>query len=567
MFNFEYKRVVLVDSADFCYAEIPLDQHAILVGKGNLGKSSILNSLRLFLLPENSFTKCKKKFAFKSKTGEYSKDQSYRHYFPSNSSFLILEVKNTSGYYCQILYKAKNYHYNRLFVPLAYNDIRDLFWHCCDDDDKDHIGRAIKGLTSISLIKKLKQKTAKIKIISNTEILKELLYANDLLDEEKTRYSLFPLIENKNSKIESLRTLFLLLFDMTANSNLMTTAVANIIEADKKYHNDRLDFNINDFLRHHEQLEEKAKYLTKIKNKENKFLQIKKKYKTYTQLSQADKDFINFFHSMEAEKKNIIEKKQKLSLDINPLQQQSQKFDSKIKVLKKNLTGKEAQIDQKKKELEKAEEDIKQGNQIIYEYNNLEIKEITSKLEEKIHQSKEQINALENEKKAEQRIITLKKLKKQYKREINQLIVSIENQEFMLSKQLSQKSFNVLAALNKKILTANPTKILDKETKENIENFTKLFDDDNNFYHFFDQKFEKRSGYFTEDLRRSLKDKNQSINEVKKELSLLNESNNSLYRQKILMNRSKDLIILKSNSNLLKNTPFQKQTDLHLPKI
>lgn len=59
-FTFGVRRLVLVDSAGFCYVEIPVDNHGLILGPGNLGKSSLLNSLRLFLLPENNFKNSRK---------------------------------------------------------------------------------------------------------------------------------------------------------------------------------------------------------------------------------------------------------------------------------------------------------------------------------------------------------------------------------------------------------------------------------------------------------------------------------------------------------------------------
>ena len=65
-FTFGIRRLVLVDSAGFCYVEIPVDNHGLILGPGNLGKSSLLTPLRLFLLPENNFKTSRKKFAFRT---------------------------------------------------------------------------------------------------------------------------------------------------------------------------------------------------------------------------------------------------------------------------------------------------------------------------------------------------------------------------------------------------------------------------------------------------------------------------------------------------------------------
>ena len=72
--KFLIKRLVMVDSAGLCYVELPVDRHAMLLGKGNVGKSSLLNCIRLFLLPEVNFNRAKDKFNFKSSNGyEYDK--------------------------------------------------------------------------------------------------------------------------------------------------------------------------------------------------------------------------------------------------------------------------------------------------------------------------------------------------------------------------------------------------------------------------------------------------------------------------------------------------------------
>jgi predicted ATP-binding protein involved in virulence len=127
-FNFVLKKLVLVDSAGFCYSEIELDKHTILLGEGNVGKSSLLNCIRLFLLPEVNFNKAKDKFNFRSSNGdEYDKDQSFGHYFPSKYSHLIIEVEKIIGgkkyTHCQILSRGNNLAFERIFTTLSYNDI------------------------------------------------------------------------------------------------------------------------------------------------------------------------------------------------------------------------------------------------------------------------------------------------------------------------------------------------------------------------------------------------------------------------------------------------------------
>jgi len=143
-FTFGIRRLVLVDSAGFCYVEIPVDNHGLILGPGNLGKSSLLNSLRLFLLPENNFKNSRKKFAFRNASAGsfYTNEESFQHYFPSQFSFLIMEAENPAGSHCQILYRdnASQLSYGRAFVPVSYDQLRPLFWN---GDDEDGIGQAV----------------------------------------------------------------------------------------------------------------------------------------------------------------------------------------------------------------------------------------------------------------------------------------------------------------------------------------------------------------------------------------------------------------------------------------
>ncbi|TOM81100.1 hypothetical protein, partial [Vibrio parahaemolyticus] len=89
---------------------IDLREGGILIGGGNIGKTSILNAIRLFLLPEENFKDSKNKFGFSDKEGNfYSNDECFEHYFPSSTSFLILECDNYLGgpiSHCQILYRG-----------------------------------------------------------------------------------------------------------------------------------------------------------------------------------------------------------------------------------------------------------------------------------------------------------------------------------------------------------------------------------------------------------------------------------------------------------------------------
>jgi len=331
-YKFEIKRMVLVDSAGFCYVELPVDEHAILLADGNIGKSSILNSLRLFLLPENNFKNSKNKFAFSTpkNDGFYDNEESYHHYFPSKYSFLILEVSHqhagTEYNHCQILHPSTGYlSYSRIFTPLAFDQIRHLFWQL--DGDEDGIG----------------YRTVSIKDITK---LKELLYANEQLVPQNMRYSVFPLAECDDARIESLRTLVLLLFEMNSGSGGVAKAVANIIEADKKFTSDILDFNIDQFLSKHDELKQQELELTKISNLENKYQGLQENFQQYSRFQMADKDFANFYISLNTQ---LSELKKHLQLAANVVSESSSELkDQQALVQSIKVSLKAEQIEENK---------------------------------------------------------------------------------------------------------------------------------------------------------------------------------------------------------------------------
>lgn len=89
MLNNEYclKRLVLINSANYELAEIPLDDSVSIVAPNNVGKTSLINSLQFLLVRE----------ANKMDFGAYDLNASRKFYFPGNSSYILLEMQLPSG--------------------------------------------------------------------------------------------------------------------------------------------------------------------------------------------------------------------------------------------------------------------------------------------------------------------------------------------------------------------------------------------------------------------------------------------------------------------------------------
>lgn len=80
--QYGFQRLILLGSAGYQRAELPLDDSVSLIGPNNIGKTSLINALQ-FLLIVN-----KRHMDF----GAHDSDTSRRFYFPNNSAYILLEA-------------------------------------------------------------------------------------------------------------------------------------------------------------------------------------------------------------------------------------------------------------------------------------------------------------------------------------------------------------------------------------------------------------------------------------------------------------------------------------------
>lgn len=80
--QFGFQHLVLLNSAGYSRAELPLDGAVSLVAPNNTGKTSLINALQFLLIID------RRRMDFSA----HDVDKSRRFYFPSNSSYVLLEV-------------------------------------------------------------------------------------------------------------------------------------------------------------------------------------------------------------------------------------------------------------------------------------------------------------------------------------------------------------------------------------------------------------------------------------------------------------------------------------------
>ena len=237
--SYSVKKLIAVNSISYCYVELAIDQHCALFGRNNIGKTSLLNALKLHFFPEISFNDCKNKFAFKSSKGElYSSEDSYSYYFPSESSFLILEAENIHGCFCLVLFKSNSsFGYQRLALPCEYDEIREHFWDIDKVEVNNGLGSPVSDL-GIAKIQSLFQqyKNQGVVILKTTKEIRERLFTHSPMpNSDKGRYCLVPLKDGgKERELSAFRQLMNFTFEIAkTETKCLTETFATIIESCK----------------------------------------------------------------------------------------------------------------------------------------------------------------------------------------------------------------------------------------------------------------------------------------------------------------------------------------------
>ncbi|HIF9430980.1 TPA: hypothetical protein ACX6R9_002949 [Photobacterium damselae] len=480
-------RLIAIDSAGVAIAEIDLREGGILIGGGNIGKTSILNAIRLFLLPEENFKDSKNKFGFSDKEGNfYSNDECFEHYFPSSTSFLILECDNYLGGpipHCQILYRgsSEKLDYRRLFTSLRYEQIRHLFWD--DNAGDDGIGGRVNDLSLSKVQAYLKSHDKHFKPLVRSSAIRDIIYANQLLDIDAMRFCLFPLNSTKDADVDAFRALVRLLFDMKTGSDTVRLAVANIIESRKKERKDELNFDIDAFINHNEMLSRRELTLKKIESLRPVYEKLVLSHQELVNNKHAEDALMQYAMMLDSRithEKQILEQEEKrLTLQKGKVSSAKKACDGTLDK-QKTLQGEINALSRRQKKLD---DTVQKTSLIVNQYDESEtIESIVSGHREHLA-DKEQALALKQD--AQKRQTELEDLKQ----EVGKLeemearyLTSINAQEYKLFNQLPESVWMKLAAVNLDIAESNPTRPLTLSEQQAIKSFTDLLEEQEQHY-------------------------------------------------------------------------------------
>ncbi len=558
---YSVKKLIAINSISYCYTELPIDRHCALFGRNNLGKTSLLNALKLHLFPEISFNDCKAKFAFKSSKGElYSTEDSYSYYFPADSSFLILEAENIHGSFCLILFKSNSsFGYQRLALPCAYDDIRAQFWDIQNTKVNNGLGSPVPDL-GIPKIHALHQqyKDAGAVLLTTTKDIKEKLFSHNPMQRAKGRYCLVPLKEGgKERELSAFRQLMNFTFEIAkTDTKGLTETFATIIESGKINAQDKLHQDLQVILDEYNELRQSQDKLKAIANYRDDFKQL-------NEMSQSRQDHQLRFTGTFMAYKNCLDKMTAES------QHQTVKLEPKVKkLLNEQNKLKETENEQREKiaqltgQLMTLNKDIKQFNQKIgrfqkiqNEYSDATIAEIRTVLQSRLVELDERISCLKDSQKAIDSLTAKFAMQKNKIADRKNKMQAIEQSERLLINQLDAHSATVLSNLNPHF-----SEIIVKPEAEQagiIEQFGQLFSINEPRMDFLGETFSaeplKSPQHFKEQLQLSLDNLNAEIQKLDREIvELKNISNVSgVFQQAQLQEAEKNWQSIKDDLKIV----------------
>ena len=483
-------RLVTVDSAGVAIAEIDLREGGILIGGGNIGKTSILNAIRLFLLPEENFKDSAKKFGFSDKEGKfYTNDESFEHYFPSSTSFLILECDNYLGGplpHCQILYRGNSdkLDYRRMFTSLRYEQIRHLFWDA--NAGEDGIGGRVEDLSPTKVQAFLKREDKHVKTLMRSAAIKDVIYANQLLNIDAMRFCLFPLSTTSDTDVDAFRALVRLLFDMKTGSDTVRLAIANIIESQKKERKDELNFDIDAFIMHNESLTRREELLKNIDNLRPEFEALSDSHQKLMKNRNAEDELMQYAMMVQ---NRIGNENQALGLEKTQLEL----IEVKTRSANKNcsdITDKQKNLEGEKKVLlrqhQKLDETVQKTQLLVNLYDESDsLETIVSGHRQHLTNKNNDLELKQDAEKRQNELDELEKDIKKFEEMERRFQSSVNKQELKLFNQLSKSTWEKLAAVNSEVAEANPERELTSSEKHAIESFTDLIEADGFDYELF----------------------------------------------------------------------------------
>lgn len=438
--NFLLKRIVFVNSASHGYSEIMLDDHLALFGANNIGKTASLAGTKLMLYPETDFIHCDKKFKFAGKSGNYSKEDSYEFYFPSERSFMAMEIENDIGTSCVVLYRAGNYRYYRVFLPLPYEQVRPLFWNEEADDFADDI--------SVKKLLEFQRRHGGLHVNEDRDLV-ELMYGN--FARQDSRYCIVPLMDNNRNSIKAFRSIYQMAFDSGNGDNeALADAIATLVEMKRSRSQEKMNADLASLEEDYHKLIDKGEELKVLENNVGLYDHLNH---SFEQLHQASFDYSAthalLTSALDQQKASYSKKITRIQTQFNDAFQHHQQAKKQLSDIQEKRNTLKGAIGQIVSNIDALTQSKTTAEQILSQHQSTDTNQVLAQLSEEQSQLSAEHTALEDSERTHEHLQQLHRQINSDTERLESLKASQENSQHLLLNQVAKPVADVLISLNK----------------------------------------------------------------------------------------------------------------------
>ena len=478
--TFRFKQMVFVNSAAYAYTQIRIDQHTALFGENNLGKTSMLNALKLFLLPEVNFRKCASKFNFRGTNGKvYDGLASFRYYFPEDRTFIILEAENPHNDFCIVLHRGgatDQLEYARMVVPRPYADIQHLFWDVEAAADNG-IGAPVESMTLQGTKSALREMGGEP--LSDGKTIQERLFTNQPYDKKAGRYSLLPLRNGSGKReMDAWRKLVHLAFDISAqDERTLPDTLATIIEGQKSRKQEELNIDLNAIVEEANDLREEGDRITRIRNASDHWEAFNSHFLHEQQLrGTAAKAYADLDDSMAIEEERLSGEQDAAGNTLQEAESRAEKLRQAKGDNERTVMQVAAAVTETQNTAEELRKKINAANAIINEFHGLPRQEIIESLDEHIATQVANLAGYDNKAVAQQNLSDVNKRLEGNKRQARHLDEKLSSRAPTLLDDLKVRDASILYSLNSALGSTHGE--LTAEQKQAFIQFSQQFHDE-----------------------------------------------------------------------------------------
>ncbi|MCQ2995775.1 hypothetical protein NLO95_16835 [Pseudomonas syringae] len=478
--NFKMKQIVLINSGAYCYTKVRIDQHTALLGDNNKGKTSMLNALKFFLLPEENLHDCERKFGFKSTKGYYGRDATFGFYFPERNSFMVLEAENPHGPFCIILnVGTKQYSYERTAVPVQYSEIEHLFWNH-ESSLNGGMGAPIEELSRSQIELPLKRLGAVV--IKDVANIKERIYKHQPTRPDAGRFCLLPLKSGGGQarEIDAWKRLIHLAFDIAAkDKRTLPDTIATIIEGRKDRTEAELNVNLIEILSRYETLSSVKNRLQMIRNGQPYWERFNQGFADfYAQSSDLMNLLCDVEQSINEQGSAYLDVRMQCSANYSVVKEGAD--HQREQAISKNTQLKELKgaIGEIRKNYDRIKKDSIDLSTAMHGYASMTPEEIAAALTAQVEEDRADIKALKDDGEFRREF-------EQLTREINKGCQKVKDLEILIEgarpslldlHQIPSRTADILYSLNQEVFTGECPPLLEGNI-ETISDFTALFNE------------------------------------------------------------------------------------------